>query len=110
MVAATQITVLYPNESDLDFNMDYYLTTYMPMVAQELTPFNFHGYSVLKLGAAPDGKPSPYAVQATLYFDSPDDFKRALETSYAKITADVPKFSKHSAMWMVGEEVAWDVK
>ena len=48
-MAPTQITVLYPNTSDATFDMDYYLSKHMPMVGEELGPYNFKGYSVCKI-------------------------------------------------------------
>jgi hypothetical protein len=59
MSSHTHITVLYPNESDATFNLDYYLTSYMPMVAHEFGPYGFEGYTVLKLLGTPGERERP---------------------------------------------------
>jgi hypothetical protein len=43
----TSITVLYPNVDDATFDMDYYKTTHMPMVAKEFADYGFQGMSFL---------------------------------------------------------------
>jgi uncharacterized protein (TIGR02118 family) len=102
-----QITVLYPNESDATFNMDYYLKTHMPMVQEEFGPYNFEGYSVLKLVGTPDpSTKSPYTVQATLNFKSVKDFQEALGAKAEKVLGDVPNFSNKGPTLMIGEKMA----
>jgi len=105
-MSSCQITVLYPNESDATFNMDYYLSTHMPMVQKEFGPYNFEGYSVLKLNGTPDpSQPSPYSVQATLNFASVQDFEAALKATAEKVLGDVPNFSNKGPVLMIGEKV-----
>ena len=77
----------------------------MPMVQSEFGPYNFHGYSVLKLGNQPDGNPSPYGIQATLNFASQEDFKAALRATAEKVLGDVPNFSDKGPVLMMGEMV-----
>lgn len=102
-----QITVLYPNTSDATFDMDYYLKTHMPMVAEEWGPYNFEGYSVLKLVGTPDPKTkSEYSVQATLHFKSVEDFHAAAAAKGPKVLGDVPNFSNKEPMLMIGEKMA----
>lgn len=102
-----QITVLYPNTSDATFNMDYYLKSHMPMVAEEFGPYNFQGYSVLKLIGTPDPNTKPeYSMQATLQFKSIEDFRKALGDKAVKVLGDVPNFSNKEPMLMIGQKMA----
>jgi uncharacterized protein (TIGR02118 family) len=102
-----QITVLYPNTSDATFNMDYYLKTHMPMVAEEFGPYNFEGYSVLKLVGTPDpDQAAPHSVQATLHFKSLEDFQKAVTDRAAKVLGDVPNFSNKDPVLMIGQKMA----
>lgn len=106
-MAPCAVTVLYPNESDATFNMDYYLKSHMPMVAEEFGPYNFKGYSVLKLNGTPDpNTPSPYSVQATLNFASTKDFEEALGAKAEKVLGDIPNFSNKGPVLMVGDQLA----
>ena len=109
-MAPTQITVLYPNASDATFNMDYYLSTHMPMVAEQFGPYNFKGYSVCKIKGIPKPDktmdPGPYSVQALLNFDSLQDFQAALGAGGEKVMGDVPNFSNQSPTLLVGEKLA----
>jgi uncharacterized protein (TIGR02118 family) len=109
-MAPTQITVLYPNASDATFNMDYYLATHMPMVAEQFGPYNFKGYSVCKIKGIPKPDktmdPGPYSVQALLNFDSLQDFQAALGATGEKVMGDVPNFSNQSPTLLIGEKLA----
>lgn len=94
-----QVIVLYPNTSDATFNMDYYLNSHMPMVAEEFGPYNFQGYSVLKLIGTPDpNTKAEYSVQATLHFKSIAEFGIALSEKAPKVLGDVPNFSNKEPM------------
>jgi len=109
-MAPCQITVLYPHASDATFNMDYYLTHHMPLVAEQFGPYNFKGYSVCRIKGIPQQDktmdPGPYSVQALLNFDSLADFQAALEASAEKVMADVPNFSNKPPTLLVGEKLA----
>jgi uncharacterized protein (TIGR02118 family) len=109
-MAPCQITVLYPQTSDATFNMDYYLSTHMPMVAEQMAPYNFKGYSVCKIKGIPKPDktmdPSPYSVQALLNFDSLADFQAALRDTAEKVLGDVPNFSNQSPTLLIGEKLA----
>ena len=87
--------------------MDYYLKSHMPMVQEQFGPYNFRGYSVLKLVGTPDpNTKSPYSVQATLNFDSVKDFEAALGATAEKVLGDVPNFSNKGPELMIGEKMA----
>jgi uncharacterized protein (TIGR02118 family) len=105
-----QITFLYPNAPDASFDMDYYLSTHMPMVAEQFGPYNFKGYSVSKIKGIPKPDktmdPSPYSVQAVLNFDAVQDFQAALSAVGEKIMSDVPNYSNQSPILLVGEKLA----
>ena len=102
-----QITVLYPNESDATFNLDYYIKSHMPMVQEQFGPYGFEGYQVLKLVGTPDpSQPSPYTIQATLNFKSQQDFEEALKNTAEKVLGDVPNFSNKGPVLMIGDKVA----
>ena len=105
-MAAIQVTVLYPNVADATFDLDYYMKSHMPMVAEQFKPYNFKGYSVLKLVGTPaPDQPSPFNIQATLNFSKVEDFQNALKATGEKVMGDVPNFSNKGPTLMIGEFV-----
>ncbi|KAF2091880.1 hypothetical protein K490DRAFT_30888 [Saccharata proteae CBS 121410] len=94
------ITVLYPNVSDATFNLEYYLSSHMPMVQKEFGAHGMKGWRVQKYVGR-----SPYSMQATLEFENQEQFKNALQHAAGPVLGDVPNFSNKSPVLMVGEVV-----
>jgi uncharacterized protein (TIGR02118 family) len=70
--------VLYPNKDGAKFDMDYYLTSHIPMLKRELG-------SALKgciveqgLGGRADGTKAEFAVLCHLRFDSVESYQQAI--------------------------------
>jgi len=102
----TTVTVLYPKTSDSKFDLDYYLGTHMPLVAKEFGPYGFKGYRVIKfIGTPQPGVESPYSIQCSLEFDTPDQVTEALKATGAKVLGDVPNFSNKDAILLIGDVV-----
>lgn len=99
---ATTVTVLYPNVDDATFDMDYYLTRHMPMVADRFGSHGMTGWRVVRLDGTPAG-PSPFSVMATLEFGSADGFGAAVKAEGAAVFGDVPNFSNKQPQVMIGE-------
>lgn len=100
-------TVVYPNQDDIKFDMDYYLKTHMPLVDEKWKQHGLKGWEIVKathgLG---DAKPA-YAVQAQLIFDSAADFQKAMESEDAKpVFGDIPNFTNTQPTLIAGESVA----
>lgn len=99
-------TVLYPNDEDATFNMEYYLSTHMPLVHDNWSQSGLQGWEVIKLSPGLDGSKPQYSVQATLIFNSADDFaKCAQSSSAAKIFGDIPNFSNKSPVIVGGDVI-----
>jgi len=98
------VTVLYPPG---DFNLDYYKTSHMPMVAKEFAAFGFKGYRVVQYTATPDpSTPTPYQVAAHLEFENSDGFHSALQAKGGVVLGDIPNFTNTQPVLIIGEEVA----
>jgi len=97
-----QVTVIYPASSSSTFNMDYYLSTHMPLVQKLWGPAGLKNWTVLKFGAD-----APYSVQATLFWDSMADFENAGkdQENTGKIMGDIKNFSNVDPVLMPGEVV-----
>lgn len=98
-----KVSVLYPNNADVKFNMDYYLNRHMPMVQQKLG-------SALKRMAVEEGiaggtpgAPATYVAMGHLYFDSTDAFLAAFEPHAQAIMSDIPNYSNAQPTIQISE-------
>jgi len=99
----TKVTVLYPNEENKNFDMDYYCNTHLPMV-NKLLGDTLKGASVEKgLGGAAPGSAAPYAGIGNMYFDSVEDFGKAFGPNAEKIMGDLPNFTDIEPIIQVSE-------
>ena len=93
------VTVVYPQGAK--FNMDYYMSTHMPLVAKHWNSYGLQSWKVLKFG-----DDSPYCVQATLEWDSLDSFNKAASSdSASEVLGDIKNFSDKDPVLMPGEIV-----
>lgn len=94
-----QVTVVYPQGAK--FNLDYYLSTHMPLVQKKWSSYGLKSWKVVKFG-----DDSPYTIGATLEFSNMDEFKSAASGPEApEVLGDIPNFSDKDAIIMPGEVV-----
>lgn len=99
-------TVLYPNDDDIKFDMAYYLSTHMPLVQKNWGQYGLKRWEVTEYGPGGDGAKPPYAVGATLVFESQEDLGKALGSEEAKpIFGDIPNFTNKQPVLMGGNMV-----
>lgn len=87
------VNVIYPNKDGAKFDMNYYLTSHIPMVKRVLG-------SALKgcvveqgLGGGAPGTPAQFSVLCHLRFDSMESFQTAFGPHAAAIQNDVKNYS-----------------
>ena len=85
-----KVSVLYPNEEDKKFDMDYYLNSHIPMVQEKLGDALKGGAVEQGLGGVEPGSPAIYVAMAHLLFDSVETFQSAFGPHSEAIMADVP--------------------
>jgi len=90
------VNVLYPNKEGAKFDMNYYLTSHIPMVKRVLG-------SALKgcvveqgLGGAAPGTKADFSVLCHLRFDSVESFQAAFGPHAADIQNDVSNYSSEA--------------
>ena len=90
------ITILYPRTDDSTFDMGYYTSTHMPMLANAL------GDACQGWGAADiaDGK---YAAMGWAVADSKAAFDAAMAEHGAAIMGDVPNYTNVQPELLIGE-------
>jgi uncharacterized protein (TIGR02118 family) len=88
-----KVSVLYPNASDVKFDMAYYLDRHMPMV-RGLLGSALKGMTVEQgLAGGQPGAAAPYVALCHLSFDSVDAFQSAFDKHSAQILADIPNYT-----------------
>ena len=98
-------TVLYPADADATFDLDYYLKTHMPLVAEKWTPYGLKSWSVVKYNPGPDGSKT-FSYAALLTFESPESIGKALGSEETKeVLGDVQNFSNKSPSFYTGDVV-----
>lgn len=91
------LQVLYPQ--DAKFDMDYYLSSHMPLVQKLWGPAGLKSWKVIKY---PEDQ--PYSVQATLEWGDFEDFVKASQGAQtAEILGDVKNFCDKDPILMPGQ-------
>ena len=88
-----KVSVLYPAGEGKTFDMDYYRSKHVPMVADML------GNAVIGAtveeglaGGEPNSKPIYHAI-GNLYFESVESFQQAFGAAAEKIMQDTPNYT-----------------
>lgn len=87
------VNVLYPNKDGLKFDMDYYLSTHIPLV-KRLLGSALKGTVVEQgLGGGAPGTKADFAVLCHLRFDSVEAFQTAFGPHAAAIQSDISNYT-----------------
>ena len=98
-----RVSVMYPNSDGVRFDMDYYVTKHMPMVAEKCGPA-LHGYTVDQgIGGAPPGAPAPFVAVGHLTFESVPAFEQAFGPHLGEIMGDIPNYTDAAPQLQISE-------
>ncbi|KIX95932.1 uncharacterized protein Z520_08187 [Fonsecaea multimorphosa CBS 102226] len=98
--------VLYPNEEDTKFDMDYYLKTHMPLVMENFKKHGLKKWEVLEYKPGLDGAKPLYIASATMIWDKPEDMGAALTSEDAKpVFGDIQNFTNKQPVFLAGDLV-----
>jgi len=101
-----KVSVLYPAGDGKTFNMEYYLNTHVPLVAETLGDALVNAsYDKGLAGGAP-GSPAPFVAIANLFFNSMDEFGQAFSTGAPILIADLPNFTNIEPIIQINEVIA----
>lgn len=98
-----RVSVYYPTTEGAGFDMDYYVTKHMPMVA-ELCGDAVKGWGAEQgiAGGAP-GQPAPNVCVGHLDFDSVEAFQAAFGPHAPQILGDIPNYTTISPVIQIAE-------
>jgi uncharacterized protein (TIGR02118 family) len=96
-------SVLYPHEEGGKFDMNYYLTTHMPLVRQRLGAA-LKGVSVEQgvAGGTPNSPPA-FVTLCDLQFGGIDEMQTAMAPHNAELMADIPHFTNIERSLQISE-------
>ena len=101
MSKPAQVKVLYPRTATSTFNIDYYLSTHMPLVVKHWSDYGLKGYKVVSFDAD-----APWTYGCTLEFESLEGFEKAGQTEGAKtVMGDIVNFSNEKPVLAKGEVI-----
>ena len=97
------VNVIYPNTDGAKFDMNYYLTSHIPMVKRVLG-------SALKgcvveqgLGGGAPGTTADFSVLCHLRFDSVESFQTAFGPHATQVQNDIANYSSEAPIIQVSE-------
>jgi uncharacterized protein (TIGR02118 family) len=102
-----RVSVLYPGREGARFDHTYYKDKHMPLVQQRLGTLGLVRTEIDRgvAGGTPNA-PAPYSCIGHLYFNSVDDFKKAMGTHGKEIMADVPNYTDITPQVQISEIVS----
>lgn len=101
----TKIAVMYPYEEGKTFDMYYYETKHMPMVAGYLG-VNLVKYTIEKgLSSGIPNSPLPYMAIGTFYVKNLDEYLEAVSPNRDAIRADFPNYTNVTPVILISEVV-----
>jgi len=97
------VSVFYPNQPGLHFDIHYYCEKHMPLVQQLVGPALVKVAVEQGIAGIEPGAPAPYLAIGRLYFESVDAFQKAAGPHFAELAADVPNFTNANPIFQISE-------
>ena len=100
-----KVSVMYPFAEGKTFNMEYYETKHMPMVAGYIGS-NLVKYTIEKgVASGVPNQPLPYMAIGTFYVKSLEDYQAAIGPNRDAIRADFTNYTNVAPIILVSEVV-----
>lgn len=100
-----KVSVMYPFAEGKTFNMEYYETKHMPMVAGFLGS-NLVKYTIEKgFASGIPNTPLPFLAIGTFYVKNLSDYQAAIGPNRDSIRSDIPNYTNISPIILVSEIV-----
>jgi uncharacterized protein (TIGR02118 family) len=97
------VNVIYPNKDGAKFDMNYYLTSHIPMVKKVLGSA-LKGCTVEQgLGGGAPGTKAEFSVLCHLRFDSVESFQQAFGPVAGQIQGDIKNYSSEAPFVQVSD-------
>ncbi|USP72730.1 acetyltransferase, GNAT family [Curvularia clavata] len=94
----TSVVVLYPRTSKSTFDLDYYISTHMPLAAKAWKKYGLETWRVAELD-----ENAPYSIHLLMVWADREGFNNALQDpATQEIMADVKNFSNETPIFIPG--------
>ena len=102
-------SVIYPKTPTSTFDMDYYIKTHMPLVAENWGKFGLQGYKVIQFNDHPgDGTTPAFSVKCDLFWKDKDSVAKATTSKEADtVFGDVPNLREGGGGCLATAATAW---
>ena len=98
-----KLSVLYPNEEDKKFDLDYYLRKHMPLSINKFGDA-LKGVSVdYGMNGGLPGTKAPYVAMAHFIFDSVDAFTEAFQPHAEILQGDIANYTDIIPVYQISE-------
>ena len=97
------VNVIYPNKDGSKFDMNYYLTSHIPMVKRVLGGALKGCVVEQGLGGGAPGTKADFSVLCHLRFDSVESYQTAFGPHAAQVQEDVANYSSEAPIIQVSE-------
>jgi uncharacterized protein (TIGR02118 family) len=97
------VVVLYPNQPSSRFDLDYYVTSHLPLVRKLLGPMGMRSLTYTAIPSPDAEAPSKYRLIAELRFDDAAATQRALLAHGAQTQADISNFTDVAPVILIGD-------
>ena len=98
-----RVSVMYPNQEGVRFDIDYYRTKHMALVKKLLRPFGLIKTEVDQGISGGSGQSAPYVCVGHLYFDSKDGYDRGVAQVGTALRGDIPHFTDAKPIRQISE-------
>jgi uncharacterized protein (TIGR02118 family) len=100
-----KVSILYPLAEGKTFNMEYYETKHMPMVAA-LLGSNLVKYTIERgLASGIPNQPLPYMAIGSFYVKNLSEYQAAIAPNRESIRADFPNYTNAMPIILISEVV-----
>lgn len=100
-----KVSIMYPNNDDVRFGMDYYSQQHMPMLAQ-LFGSKMIRYEIDQgVGGRAEGEKAPFVAIGHLYFEKLSHYQEAFGTHSERILGDIPNYTNVQPVVQISELV-----
>ena len=98
-----KISVMYPNTEGARFDYEYYTSTHIRLVEENLRPFGMVKIEVDKGISGGSDLPAPYICIGHLYFETPDGYEKGINEKGTIFRGDISNFTDITPVRQISE-------
>ncbi|KAG9196780.1 hypothetical protein G6514_004562 [Epicoccum nigrum] len=100
-LSEASVVVLYPRTSKSTFDLDYYISTHMPLAAKAWTKYGLKSWIITQLDES-----APYSIHLLMEWADREGFNNAWhDPATQEVMADVENFSNEKPILISGDIV-----